>query len=54
MTSPNQFLGFIKSRAKSARETAMSRMEKITETLDKTLKEAQEDLEKCAIRPSVS
>ena len=46
MTSPNQIFGFIKSRAKSVRETAKSGLEKFTETVDKKLKEAQEDLEK--------
>ena len=46
MTSPNQIFGFMKSRAKSVRETARSGLEKITESMDKKLKEVQEDLEK--------
>jgi hypothetical protein len=45
MTSTNQIFGFIKSRAKSVRESAASSIEKITETLDRKLKTAQEDLE---------
>ncbi len=43
MTSPNQLFGYLKSRAKSV----SAGIGKITETLDKKLKEAQEDLEKC-------
>jgi hypothetical protein len=47
MTSGNEWFGKIKSRAKVVGEQAKNRIEKLTETLDKKLKEAQEDLEKC-------
>jgi len=47
MTSANGWFTKIKSRAQSVHETAKTRIEKLTVTLDKKLQEAQEDLEKC-------
>jgi hypothetical protein len=49
MAATNQWIGVLKSRAKSVQETAKSRIDKFTVTLDKKLKEAQEDLEKFEI-----
>lgn len=46
MSSDNGWLGKVKSRVKSAQETAKNRLEKFSETVEKTIKEAQEDLEK--------
>ncbi len=42
----NDWFGKIKSRAKSVQETAKTRLEKLSDTLDKKIKEAQEDLDK--------
>jgi hypothetical protein len=42
----NKWLGKLKSGAKSVQEAAKIRLEKVSETLDKTLKEAQEDLDR--------
>ncbi|CAF3568334.1 unnamed protein product [Rotaria sordida] len=46
MYSANEWFGKLKSRAKSVHETAKTQIANITETLDKKLKEAQDDLEK--------
>ncbi len=42
----NDWFGKIKSRAKSVQETAKNRLDKLSDTLDKKIKEAQEDLDK--------
>ncbi len=47
MSSGRQWLGNLKSKVKSAQETAKNRLEQLTDTIDKKLKEAQEELEKC-------
>ncbi|CAF4896365.1 unnamed protein product, partial [Rotaria magnacalcarata] len=46
MTSANEWFGKIKSRALSVKKTATTRFGELTETIDKKLKEAQDDLEK--------
>jgi hypothetical protein len=46
MATGNDWLGKFKSRAKAVQETAKNRIEKLSETLDKKIKEAQEDLER--------
>ncbi|CAF3782621.1 unnamed protein product [Rotaria sp. Silwood1] len=54
MTSPTEWFGKLKSQAKSIQETAKTRIEKLTETLDKKLKEAQEDLERQRLKAEAS
>ena len=49
MTMRNQWFGKVKSRVKLAQETAKTKIEKITVTIDKKLKEAQEEIEKYGI-----
>ncbi|CAF4490674.1 unnamed protein product [Rotaria sp. Silwood2] len=44
MTTPTEWFGKLKSRAKSVQETAKTQIEKLTETIDKKLKEAEDDL----------
>ncbi len=47
MSSSNQWFGKLVSRAKSVQEQAKNGIEKLSVTLDKKIKEAQVDLEKC-------
>ncbi len=49
MSSSNQWFGKLVSRAKSVQEQAKNGIEKLSVTLDKKIKEAQEDLEKYEI-----
>ena len=46
MASGNKWLGKIRSGAKSVQEAAKTRLEKVSETIDKKIKEAQEDLDR--------
>lgn len=46
MAQNNDWFGKLKSRARSVQETAKTRLEKLSETVDKKLKEAQDDLER--------
>ncbi|CAF2713616.1 unnamed protein product [Rotaria sp. Silwood2] len=44
MTTATEWFGKLKSRAKSVQETAKTQIEKLTDTIDKKLKEAEDDL----------
>lgn len=49
MSGNNDWFGKLKSRAKSVQESAKTSLVKLSDTVDKKLKEAQDDLERYEI-----